>query len=402
MKIYKLQIFTLVFMSFILGCSEFIIVGILSEIADSLKISVVQAGRLVTIFALIYAIVTPVITTVLGRFSKYLSLIAFTLIFITGNLLSFFSGNYTMFLISRIITAVVSGPMISLGLTFANTIAPAEQRPKVISFVFSGFSIASVFGVPLGTWISGRIGWPFAFLAIVICSLMVLALMVLTLPKTGSEKPAGMGDSLKILKDSRIQIGLLLPMFSAAGFYVFYTYLNPIITEVLHYSLSSVSVFLFAFGITSIASNLLSGTIAEKSGIRKLHYVYIGQTLIFFSLYLLLQSKILGTSVIMLLGVSMYLLNSPIQMFYFQVAEKDYPESVVFASSFNSIFFNFGISMGSFVGSLIVDHAGLPYVGIGGGVLAVITTMLLLFLNNITYSRSSAVFSPGKIPAQSR
>lgn len=385
MKSYKLQIFTLVLMSFVLGCSEFIIVGILSDISNGLHISVVQAGHFVTIFALVYAAATPVITTILGKYSQYRSLIILTIIFVFGNFISFLSGSYLLFLISRILTAIVSGPMISLGLTFTNMIAPPEKRPKMISFVFSGFSIASVFGVPIGTWISAKTGWKFVFLVIALFSIAVLFLIVLTLPEATSEKPVRILDSLQILKDSRIQIGILLPLFSAAGFYVFYTYLNPILISVLHYSAASVSVFLFAFGITSIISNLLSGSIAERSGMKKMHFIYILQSVLFFFLPVLSQSKAGGTIVIMLLGVSMYLLNSPIQMHFFAVAEKEYPESIVFVSSFNSIFFNFGISMGSFLGSLIVDHIGLRYVGIGSGALAIITMLLLLLLNRLSY-----------------
>lgn len=96
-------------------------------------------------------------------------------------------------------------------------IAPPEKRPKMISFVFSGFSIASVFGVPIGTWISTKVDWSFAFLTIALCSIAVLFLIILTLPKTIPEKQVRVLDSLQILKDSRIQIGILLPLFSAAG-----------------------------------------------------------------------------------------------------------------------------------------------------------------------------------------
>lgn len=387
MKSYKLQILTLVLMSFILGCSEFIIVGILSDVSDSLHVSVAQAGHLVTIFALVYAVATPVITTVLGRYSRYRSLIVLTGIFILGNFLSFLSSGYFSFLLSRILTAVVSGPMISLGLTFTNMLAPPEKRPKMISYVFSGFSIAAVFGVPIGTWISAKVDWPFAFLAIVLFSIAVLVLIILTLPEAAAEKPVRVVDSLHILKDARIQVGVLLPLFGAAGFYVFYTYLEPILTGVLHYPESSVSTFLFAFGITSIISNLLSGSIAKKSGMTRMHLVFVPQAILFFFLPLLSQSKIGGTAAIMLLGVSMYLLNSPIQMHFFAVAEKEYPESIVFASSFNSIFFNFGISLGSFLGSLIVEHFGLQYVGIGSGALAVITALLLISLNRLNFCR---------------
>lgn len=390
MKSYRIQIFTLALMSFILGCSEFMVVGILTDLSRGLHISVVQAGHLVTIFALVYAVATPLVTIALGKCSQYRSLLALTAIFVLGNLLSFFSQGYLLFLISRIITAIVSGPMISLGLAIANMISPPEKRPQMVSLVFSGFSIASVFGVPIGAWISVKFGWIFSFLAVALLSVGVLVLILLTLPKSSVQKPVGVRDSLSILKDARIRVGVLLPLFSAGGFYVFYTYLNPILLNLLHYPAASVSGFLFAFGVTSIFSNLLSGVIAGKSGMKKMYLIFLVQAALFFLLFAFAQSKIIGSAIILILGISMYLLNSPIQVHFFSIAERDYPQSVVFVCSLNSIFFNFGISMGSFLGSAIVDRVGLPYVDIGAGILIAVAVLLSLLLNQLDARSSRA------------
>lgn len=389
MKQYKICTLVLVLLSFILGSSEFIIVGILSDIALDLHVPVSKVGTLVTVFGLIYAIGTPIITTFLGKFNHYYSIILLTIIFIIGNMVSFLAGDYTVLYISRIITAIVSGPMISLGLTFGNIIAPAEKKAKIISLIFSGFSIASVFGVPIGSWISTAVGWNYAFLAISILSIAVLACMIFILPKVSSVNNGKETGQLQILKDRRIQIGVLLPMFGAGGIYVFYTYLRPILTDILHYNADMVSVLLFAYGFTTIISNLLSGFIAQKGGLKNMPVLFLIQAVILFSLSLFLQNKTSGTVMIMVLGVTMYLLNSPIQMHFLTVAE-EYPGSMVLASSFNSIFFNFGISLGSFIGSSIFDHAGLLSIGFGGGILSAITVIFIVILNRINAVRCAS------------
>lgn len=381
MKNYKILTLILVLLSYILGSSEFIIVGILSDIAADLHVPVSKVGTLVTVFGLVYAVGTPVITTLLGKFNRYYSLIILTVIFISGNFLSFFADNYSILCLSRIITAIVSGPMISLSLTFANAIAPAEKKAKIISLVFSGFSIASVFGVPIGSWISTMAGWNCAFLMIAVFSIVVLFLMTITLPRVSSaEEGRGCGQ-LQILKDRRTQIGVLLPMFGAGGIYVFYTYLSPILTDILHYTADNVSILLFVYGFTTIISNLLSGMIAQKSGLKKMPVLFIIQAAMLLGLPLFLQNKISGTLLVMLLGITMYLLNSPIQMYFLGIAE-EYPGSVVLASSFNSIFYNFGISLGSFIGSEIFNHTGLLFIGTGGGILSAVTVCMIFVLNH--------------------
>lgn len=391
MKKMWLQVAALVWMSFILGCSEFLVVGILSDIAASLQIPVTQAGDLVTVFALVYALVTPLVTTLLGRYRHYTALLVLTVLFILGNLLSFFSSSYGSLLASRILTAVVSGPMISLGFTFVDEMVPPEKRAKAVSYVFSGFSIASVLGVPAGTWISVHAGWRYSFLTIVVLSLAVLALLAVLLPRTGALPQAkGKAGNLQILRDRRIQIGVLLPLFSAAGFYVFYTYLRPILMTSLHYPASAVSTVLFLYGLTSIASNLLSGVLAEKGGLRRMPWVFLLQAVLFLVLQLFLHSQMGGTVEILLLGVTMYLLNAPIQLHFFAVAETDYPGSMVLASSFNSIFFNFGISLGSFVGGLLVSGAGLSSVGYGSAGFALLTVGLLVWLNQLNRQHRAA------------
>ncbi|WP_126310648.1 MFS transporter [Methylomusa anaerophila] len=393
MNPYKLQTVALVLLSFTLGCSEFVVVGILSDIAGSLQVPVSQVGILVTAFALVYAVATPIITLLLGPCSHYRSLLLLTVVFIVGNLLSFLSESYLLLCVSRVLTGAVSGPIIAFALTFANRIAPREKKAFIISWVFSGFSIAAVFGVPIGAWISAAAGWRASFLVITVASAIVLFLLAAVLPRRSAAISCGIAEQLGLFKDRRIQLGVLLPLFGSGGIYVVYTYLQPILSTILAYPIHWVTTLLFLYGTTTILSNQLSGVLARKSGLHKMPAVYLLQTALMFTLPLFLNFRAAGTAVILILGITMYLLNSPIQMHFLAVAEQDYPQSVVLASSLNSIFFNFGISLGSLVGGLIVDHAGLGFVGFGGGGLSFTALLLVLTLNRFMTGRRRAALA---------
>src|SRR5699024_5548158 len=141
-KKFKRQSFVLILLAFVLGFSEFIIVGILDDIAQQFSVKISVVGYLVTIFALVYALSTPVVTSLL-KSNLYCALLVLMGIFTLGNLLTAIAPTYAVLVISRIVTALVSGTAISLAMTFSTAIAPLERRAWLVSWIFSGFSIAS-------------------------------------------------------------------------------------------------------------------------------------------------------------------------------------------------------------------------------------------------------------------
>ncbi|AJA81274.1 hypothetical protein L747_11510 [Levilactobacillus brevis BSO 464] len=175
---YRWQASALVLVAFMLGCNEFMVVGVLSDIARSLRVTVATAGYLVTIFAVVYAVSTPLITVLTNRFGRYPLLMTLMIIFLIGNTWSGFTSSYGWFLLTRMITAAVAGTIESLIIVFANDIAPREKRAMLISWLAAGFSIASVVGVPVGTAISTAYSWHVAFHLISVVSLVTCMVMV--------------------------------------------------------------------------------------------------------------------------------------------------------------------------------------------------------------------------------
>lgn len=389
MKEFRIQSFVLILISFVLGFSEFIIIGILDDLAKEFSVNVATVGYLVTIFAMVYAISTPIITSSLKN-NLYHAMLILIIIFTFGNILTIFASNYTILVISRIIVAIVSGALVSLSMTFATVIAPIEKRAWLISWIFSGFSVASVFGVPLGTWISTTFGWRITFITISIISLMTIFLIIKTLPHNLiQQKQGNILQQFIIFKDPRIYLGVILQTCSLAGVYVFYTYLRPLFSQSLGFKPGLITLLLTIYGVMSLISNQASGKIADYKGLRAMPTLYIIELVILCVMPLLLHNSWSGTVDIMLVGIFMYLINSPLQLHIMGVAERDYPQSLVLASSLNSIFSNLGISLGSAAGGLVVASLGLNSVGIGGAVFIAFALIATIMLNKVNAAQKA-------------
>ncbi|WP_186414486.1 MFS transporter, partial [Oenococcus oeni] len=384
MKKIRIQCALLTALSFLMGLSQFIIVGILNNLSNSFHTSIDHVGVLVTLFAIVYAIMTPIINLSVGHAPLYKVLIILFSIFAIGNMLTAVANNFNILLLSRLLTALASGPSMSIAITLAAAITPPQKRSWIVSWVFSGFSIASVFGVPFGTWISKNYGWRYSFYAIILVSIIILFFSILLLPKNIHQQASkNFKEQLRIFGDRRIQIGMFLPMFNLAGIYVFYTYLQPILSHILLVKENFLTLTLFLYGLMALISNQLSGKISSSSGLKKMPEIYIGQFLLLVLFPFLAVVPFIGMVVVMLLGVSMYLLNSPIQIFFLTVAEADYPQSLILASSLNSIFANFGIALGSATGGIVTEYFGLNKIAPIGSLYVLIALVLTLILERI-------------------
>ncbi|MFW2883925.1 MFS transporter [Levilactobacillus brevis] len=390
MKKYRWQAIVFVLVAFMLGCNEFIVVGVLSDIAREFKIPVATVGYLVTIFATIYAISTPFITILTNRFSRYKTLMTLMVIFLIGNTLSGFAMNYGVLLLSRVVTAMVAGAIISLIMTFASTIAPREKRAGLVSWIFAGFSIASVFGVPIGTAISTSYSWHDAFYLISIISAITCVLLGWLLPRKVEQVQGSIKNQLVLLKDRRIYVGIALVLFTAATMYAYYTYIRPLLTTALGFSTTSLNWLLFLIGIMSIISNRLSGVLAERNGLRVMTRFYVADVCLLALLPVALNSKIIGLGVLLALSLIVTILNSPIQIHFLNIAEQDYPQLAVLASSLNSIFFNFGISLGSATASGMLGTVGLTHISWGAAGYAAISLVLAVMLNRVIKHHQAA------------
>lgn len=387
-RFFNLPVVILIASSFMLGMSEFIVVGILPDIAADLKISEVTVGNLVSLFAFVYAPVTPLGSALSARFPRFATHLTLIGIFLAGNLLCAFAPNYAVLVVARIMIALVSGTLVAVAMTYAPDVTTDKFRTKFIAWVFSGFSIASVVGVPVGTWVANTFGWRWAFHMINVLTIVLIIGMVMVLPRNSHIVKIGFLPQFRLFFDRRIQLGVLDVVCGAAASYVFYTYLTPIMRDEVHVPEQYLSVGLVIFGAACLWSNLYGGKLADRGrGVEPLTHIrpiYCAHAVLMASLVVAHWVPVYGALLLVVLGMFMYLQNSASQVLYMDVASQSHPGSLNLAASLNSMSFNIGIAIGSAVGGLINGHFGLMWLGPVGALFLVcaivITTMLRPFV----------------------
>lgn len=383
-RFFNLPVLILIASSFMLGMSEFIMVGILPDIATDLKISEVTVGNLVSLFAFVYAPVTPLGSALSARFPRFATHLTLIGIFLAGNILCAFAPNYAVLVVARIMIALVSGTLVAVAMTYAPDVTTDRFRTKFIAWVFSGFSIASVVGVPVGTWVANTFGWRWAFHMINVLTIVLIIGMVMVLPRNSHIVKIGFLPQFRLFFDRRIQLGVLTVVFGAAASYVFYTYLTPIMRDEVHVPEQYLSVGLVIFGAACLWSNLYGGKLADRGrGVEPLTHIrpiYCAHAVLMASLVVAHWVPVYGALLLVVLGMFMYLQNSASQVLYMDVASQSHPGSLNLAASLNSMSFNIGIALGSAVGGLVNGHFGLTWLGPVGALFllcAIATTTML-------------------------
>ena len=383
-RFFNLPVVILIASSFMLGMSEFIVVGILPGIAADLKISEVTVGNLVSLFAFVYAPVTPLGSALSARFPRFATHLTLIGIFLAGNILCAFAPNYAVLVVARIMIALVSGTLVAVAMTYAPDVTTDRFRTKFIAWVFSGFSIASVVGVPVGTWVANTFGWRWAFHMINVLTIMLIVGMVVALPRNSHIVKIGFLPQFRLFFDRRIQLGVLTVVFGAAASYVFYTYLTPIMRDEVHVPEQYLSVGLVIFGAACLWSNLYGGKLADRGrGVEPLTHIrpiYCAHAVLMASLVVAHWVPVYGALLLVVLGMFMYLQNSASQVLYMDVASQSHPGSLNLAASLNSMSFNIGIALGSAVGGLINGHFGLMWLGPVGALFLVCAIAITTFL----------------------
>ena len=200
--------------------------------AVRLRICTMYAGRLGTV-------------RTIPRFATYLILMG---VFLVGNILCALAPNYPVLLIARLLIASVSGTLVAISMTFAPDVTTDKYRTKFIAWVFSGFSIASVVGVPIGTWVANTFGWRVTFYLVSVLTAVLMISMALVLPRNSHPAKIGFLRQFRLFFDRRIQLGVLDVVCGAAASYVFYTYLSPIMRDEIGVPEQYLSIGLVIYG----------------------------------------------------------------------------------------------------------------------------------------------------------
>lgn len=378
---YRLQSILFVFVAFMLGCNEYMIVGVLPDIAHQYHDSLSTLGLLVTVFALVYAIFTPIITSLANLWRRHHVLLVLMVVFFIGNTWTALASNFISMLFSRVLTATVAGAIISIVLVMASFVAPREKRASLVSWVFAGFSIASVIGIPIGTVISTTFSWHDSFWMISGLTIFVFVSLIWLVPKDTPQFKSTLSKQFTLLKDTRVLLGVVFIVTVCAADYTIYTYIRPLITNEMGFSNTWLNWLLFGMGIFFIIGNKFGGYIADNGGIHRLGGIYIAMTILYLLFGPLLSFKWIAIIIVALLCIAFSSYGSSTQLMFLDIAEKEYPQSLDLASSLNSIFANIGISLGSFTASQAVAFLPMRNLGYVGAVYGLAATILVLVLS---------------------
>lgn len=369
-------ILSLALLTFVLGTSEFVIVGILPDIADGLSISIATAGTLVSAFAISFAVGTPITMSMTSHFPKRKLMLGLTIAFTLLNLLSSLAPMYEALLVLRMVTAVVTGVLISLAMLVASESVPPSKRGIAVSFIFGGFTMANVFGVPIGTFLGQQAGWEATFVLTTTLGTIAWFAIFRVLPKQLSQDKTSLREQLTLLTNPRILIAFLIPAFGFGATYVVYTYLVPILKDVLGVPVSWVSPILFAYGFISIFSNMAAGKIASHNPIGRLRIVFLVQALVLAALFVTTSSLTLGLINIALMSFMAILLTTSTQIYLIDLAEAFNPNAKGLASSLMPVASNVGIGLGSALGGVVYATSPIMTLALVGGAVALVTTGL--------------------------
>ena len=369
----NLLIFSFTFMAFILGTTEYIIVGLLSEISASLEVTLATAGGLVSGFAISYAIGTPIMMSLCGRIPKRISILAALVFILLLNLWSAIAGTYSLLLVTRIVTAVLCGFALSVAIIVANDVLDLEKRGKAIATILSGFAIANVFGVPIGTYVGQFFTWPAAFVLNAILSGIAIVLNYIYIPRQLPKPvPSSLKDQIGLFTNGRILLAFLIPVTAIGAVFVLYTYITPILEQVMNVPKSSVSGVLFMYGVASIVSNWIGGKVATGNAVSKLRVVFFIQALVFIVFSMTASVSILGMIVLIILGTMSSIVSAPAQLYLIDLAEQTSPQTKDLAASMNPVASNLGIAGGSAIGGVVAEYGGLISLPIASAVLAIL------------------------------
>lgn len=359
--------------AFAIGSTEFISVGLLPLIKEQFNISLNLAGLTVSLYALGVTIGAPLLTMATSRMHRKHVLLLVMIIFIIGNTIAALAPTFSILLAGRIVSALAHGVFMSIASIIAANVVAPNKRASAIAFMFSGLTIATVTGVPLGTWIGQFASWRMSFVFIAIIGLIGLIANGILVPKQLSQSAKmSFHDMKTVLTNYRMLLVFFITAIGYGGTFVMYTYLSPILEQVLHFSPSMIVVLLVVYGIFVAIGNSIGGRLSNEQPLSSLFGMFTALAIALFALQFALHSSVIGLIVIFIVGLFMFMNVPGLQLYAVQLAEKYTPNATAMASALNISAFNIGIVIGSYVGGFIVEHQALTATPIYASVLVFI------------------------------
>ncbi len=370
LKYMDKRVYLLTIVSFVVGMVELIIGGILDLVADDLGVTLGQAGLLITIFSLTFAISGPILSFLTATIERKKLTIITLFFFLIGNIIAAISPSYTILFIARIVSAASSSLLIVLCVVMAATIVKPAYRARAIGIVNMGVSGSIVLGVPIGLVLGNSFGWRAPFIMITILTLLSITGIYFLMEKVGAEKQSSLTKQFASLKDSRILFAHMTTFLLLAGHSTLYTYLTPFTKDYIGLNEAWVSVIYFIFGIAAVSGGAIGGLFGDRYGSNRT----IKMVIIIFSIAILTISHTtfllpLFLFNLIIWGMMSWAVTPPMQSHLMATA----PETANIQISLNNSSLHLGIAVGSSIGGVIIDMTSVANNATFGGMLAILS-----------------------------
>ncbi|MEU2856404.1 MFS transporter [Streptomyces syringium] len=364
-----LALLALAISAFGIGTTEFVMMGLLPNVADDLGTSVPTAGYLVSAYALGVVIGAPLLTAMGSRIPRKRMLVLLMGLFTIGNLASALAPSFGLLVMGRVLAGLPHGAFFGVGAVVAARLVTEGRQARAVATMFLGLTVANIVGVPTATLLGQHLGWRATFLVVAGIGLVAMAALTLLVPQLPRERHQGLGQELRALGDRQVLLGLLTAVFGFAGVFAVYSYLASMMTEVTGFSETSVTLVLALFGIGMTLGALVAGPLTDRA-LRPTLYgslAALAAVLVLFDFTVHVKWAALVTVVV--LGAVGFMTTTPLQMLVMHKAR----HAPTLASASNHSAFNLANAGGAWLGGVAIAAGwGWTSPTLVGAVLAVI------------------------------
>ncbi|MGV9338093.1 MFS transporter [Streptomyces sp. NPDC003688] len=382
--------------AFGIGTTEFVMMGLLPDVADDLRISIPTAGHLVSAYALGVVIGAPLLAAVTARMSRRTVLIGLMALFVAGNALSAFAPGYDSLLAARFLSGLPHGAFFGVGAVVATSMVAPERKARSVSLMFLGLTVANVAGVPVATLVGQHLGWRATFLGVSVIGLAAIASLALLIPHDHTHaSPAGLRGELAALRSLPVWLALGTTVAGFGALFAAYSYVTPMLTDAAGFAPASVTLLLALFGVGATAGNLLGGRLADHAMRGTLFggLAALGAVLLLFPL--MMRAEWSAALAVALLGMAAFVTGSPLQLMVMDKAAA----APSLASSANQAAFNLANAGGAWIGGLaLAAGLGATSPALAGAALAVLGIGVAAVAYGVDRSRAATLQQTGAIP----
>jgi len=374
----KTSLITLCLGGISLGMTEFMMMGVLPDVAKSLAISIPAAGNLIAIYALGVIIGAPVMVGILGKYPPKKVLIGLMLSVAFGNILFSIAPTYGLLLAARFLVGLPHGAFFGIGAVVASKLADPGSEAKSVSVMFAGLTIANIIGVPLGTFLGHNLDWRLSFVVIAAMAIITALSINKWLPALRSQSDVKFADSLKVFKKPELWIIVGISAIGTGGLFAWISYIAPLMTEVAQFNSNMITPIMVIAGLGMAVGNFAGGRLADRfSPLKTTSYLLLAMVAVLIMVALLSQFKIAALLLTFITGGLAFAVIAPMQMLMIRSAQG----AEMLASSAMQASANMGNALGAFLGGLPIA-AGFGYTSpeYVGAILAFVGFLLCLLL----------------------